>query len=110
MDLVVAESIKGYVGTPRTDGDFSIFHGGLAAWWEAGAQGYMASHGMANRQIRNITANVGARCEFKIVGDSPEMYRCAAALTPEAVSNARGPWRRKVSASASTSSCPPSFS
>jgi hypothetical protein len=35
----------------------------------------MASLGMANRQIRNITATVGALYEFKIVGDSPEMCR-----------------------------------
>jgi hypothetical protein len=70
MDHVVAESIKAYAGTPRAD-DFSIFHGGLPAWWEALAQEHMASLGMANRQIRKITANAGTRYEFKIVGDSP---------------------------------------
>jgi hypothetical protein len=74
MDHVVAESIKTYAGTPRAN-DFRIFHGGLSAWWEAGAQGHMTGLGMANRQIRNTTANVGARYEFKIVGDSPEMHR-----------------------------------
>ena len=70
MDHAVAESTKACAGTPRAN-DFSIFHGGLSARWEAGAQEDMASLGMANRQIRNITANVGARYEFKIVGDPP---------------------------------------
>jgi hypothetical protein len=74
IDHVVAESTRAYAGTPRAN-DFSIFHDGLSAWWEAGAQEHMASHGMANRQIRNITANVGTRYEFKIVGDSPEICR-----------------------------------
>jgi hypothetical protein len=35
----------------------------------------MASLGMANRLARSIIANVGTRYEFKIFGDSPEMYR-----------------------------------
>jgi hypothetical protein len=72
MDRIVAKSIKAYAGTPRAN-DFSISHGGLSAWWEAGAQEYMVSHCMVNRKIRNITANVGTRYEFKIVGDSPEI-------------------------------------
>ena len=28
-----------------------------------------------DRQIKNITANLGTRCEGKIVGDTPEMCR-----------------------------------
>ena len=74
IDHVVAESTKAYAGTPHAN-DFSIFHDGLSAWWEAGPQAHMASLGMAHRQIRNISANIGARYELKIVGDSPEMYR-----------------------------------
>jgi hypothetical protein len=70
MDHVVAESAKAYACTPRAN-HFSIFHDGPSAWWEARAQEQMASLGMANRQIRNITANVGTRYEFKIVGDPP---------------------------------------
>jgi hypothetical protein len=62
MDHVVAENIKVYAGTPRANA-FSIFHDGHSAWWEALAQEHMASLGMANRQIRNITANVGTRYE-----------------------------------------------
>jgi hypothetical protein len=62
-DHVVAESIKAYAGTPRPSYS-RIFNGGLSAWWEAGAQEHMASLGMANRQIRNITAKVGTRYEF----------------------------------------------
>jgi hypothetical protein len=54
MDHVVAEGIKACAGTPRAN-DFSSFHGGLSAWWEA--------------------AIVGSRYEFKIVGESPEMCR-----------------------------------
>jgi hypothetical protein len=136
MDHVVAENIKVHAGTPRAS-DVRIFHGGLSAWWEALAQEHMASLGMANRQIRNITANVGTRYEFKILGDSPEIcrgldshgfadlkaavttYASAPPFTParttrgastsarprrcSAVSNARGPWRRRASASAGTS-------
>jgi hypothetical protein len=71
MDHVVAESIKGMLRASN----FSIFHGGLPAWWEAGAQEHMASHGMVNRKIRNTTANVGTRYVVKIIGDSPEMCR-----------------------------------
>jgi hypothetical protein len=74
MGQVVAESTKAYAGTPRAN-EFRIFHGGLSAWWEAGAQEHMASLGMSNRLIRNITANAGTRYEFKIIGDSPEMCR-----------------------------------
>ena len=35
------------------------------------AQEHVTSLGKASRRIRNITANVGTRYEFKIVGDPP---------------------------------------
>ena len=74
MDHVIDESTKAYAGTERAD-DFHIFHDGLSAWWEKGAQEYMKNRGFEHRQIRNITANVGTRYANKIVGDSPEMCR-----------------------------------
>jgi hypothetical protein len=74
MGNVVAESTKANAGMPRAS-DFSIFHVGHSAHWEAGAQGHMASLGMASLQIHNIAANAGTRYEFKIFGDSPEIFR-----------------------------------
>ena len=52
-----------------------IFHDGLSAWWEVEAQAHVATLGLKDRQIKNITANLGTRYEGKIVGDSPEMCR-----------------------------------
>jgi hypothetical protein len=74
MDHVIDESTKAYAGTEHAD-DFFIFHDGLSAWWEKGAQEHMKERGFEHRQIRNITANVGNRYAYKIVGDSPEMCR-----------------------------------
>jgi hypothetical protein len=74
MDHVIDESIKAYRGTQH-EHDFVIFHDGLSAWWEKGAQEHMKARGFEHRQIRNITANKGTRYEGKIVGDSPEICR-----------------------------------
>ena len=74
MDHVIASSTAAFAGTTHAL-DFTIFHDGLSAWWEADAQAHLAARGFANRQIRNITANKGTRYENKIVGDSPEMCR-----------------------------------
>jgi len=74
MDHVIDESAKAYEGTIH-EHDFFIFHDGLSAWWEAGAQTHLRARGFEHRQIRNITANTGTRYEGKIVGDSPEMCR-----------------------------------
>ena len=74
MDHVVRVSTEAYAGTVNAD-DFVLFHDGLSAWWEAGAQAHMKALGFEHRQIRNITANKGTRYEGKIVGDSPEMCR-----------------------------------
>ena len=74
MDHVIASNTAAFAGTAHAL-DFTIFHDGLSAWWEADAQAHLAARGFANRQIRNITANKGTRYENKIVGDSPEMCR-----------------------------------
>ena len=72
MAHVIDESTNAFAGTSHAS-DFFIFHDGLLAWWEGEA--YLASHGFANRQVRNTTANKGIRYEGKIVGDSPKMCR-----------------------------------
>jgi hypothetical protein len=74
MDHVVRESIKAMAGTVH-ENNFVLFHDGLSAWWEVEAQAHLESLGFRNRQIKNITANIGTRYEGKIVGDSPEMCR-----------------------------------
>jgi hypothetical protein len=74
MDHVVRESTAAYAGTNHA-ADFMIFHDGLSAWWEVEAQAHMATLGFKDRQIKNITANLGTRYAGKIVGDSPEMCR-----------------------------------
>jgi hypothetical protein len=74
MDHVVCESTAAYAGTNHA-ADFMIFHDGLSAWWEVEAQAHMATLGFKDRQIKNITANLGTRYAGKIVGDSPEMCR-----------------------------------
>jgi len=72
MAHVIDESTNAFASTSHAS-DFFIFHDGRLAWWEGEAQAYLASNGFANRKIRNITANKGARYEGKIVGDYPEI-------------------------------------
>jgi hypothetical protein len=74
MDYNVRLSTEAYAGAAHV-GDFAIFHDGLSAWWEAGAQAHMKTLDFEHRQIRSITANKGARYKGKIVGGSPEMCR-----------------------------------
>lgn len=74
MDHVIDTSADAYSGTDMAD-SFVIFHDGLSAWWEVGAQAHMTARGFKHRQIRNITANIGTRYEAKVVGDSPEICR-----------------------------------
>ena len=74
MAHVIDESTNAFFSTSHAS-DFFLFHDGRLAWCEGEAQAYLASNGFANRKIRNITANKGARYEGKIVGDSPEMCR-----------------------------------
>jgi hypothetical protein len=75
MDHVINESIKIYEGTVH-EFDFFLFHDGLSAWWEEGAQAYMASRGFKDRQIKNNNdGNKTTRYHQKVVGDSPEICR-----------------------------------
>ena len=63
---VIASNTAAFAGTAHAL-DFTIFHDGLSAWWEADAQAHLAARGFANHQIRNITANKGNRYGNKIV-------------------------------------------
>ena len=49
MDHVTDTSAAAYAGTAHA-GDFMIFHGGLSAWREAGAQAHMRPRGFEHRQ------------------------------------------------------------
>jgi hypothetical protein len=87
MDHVVAESIKAYAGTPRAD-DFSIFHGGLPAWWEALAQEHMASLGMANGRSTTSPPTSAPGTSSRSSATPPKF---AAASTPTASPTSRLP-------------------
>jgi hypothetical protein len=75
MKHVVETSVEAYKGTTH-EHDFQIFHDGLSAWWEKGAQEYMAKLGFRDRQLRGLgDTNKGTRYEGKLPGDSPEICR-----------------------------------
>ena len=52
-----------------------IFHDHLSAWWEAGAQQYLADRGFADRQVRawGETNAQFSRYHESLVGNRPEM-------------------------------------
>ena len=51
-----------------------IYHDGLKQWWEKGAQDYLATLGMKDRQFKSL-GSTNADCatyRFKLCGDTPE--------------------------------------
>ena len=70
---MLSTSINAFAVTSHAS-DFFIIHDGLLAWWEGEA--YLASHGFANRQVRNTTANKGIRYEGAS-GRLPQDVPCA---------------------------------
>ena len=72
---VVDESTRIYAGSLYKD-SFLIFHDGLSAWWEKGAQDYLHSLGFRDRQLKCLDpTNIDNRYRNKVVGDSPEICR-----------------------------------
>jgi hypothetical protein len=77
MEHVVRETRAAYANTLRAN-DCYIFHDGLSAWWEKGAQDYLRDvlHFDPDRQLRGLgDTNKGTRYEGKLPGDSPEICR-----------------------------------
>jgi hypothetical protein len=60
MDHIARVSTTAYVGAAHA-GDFAVFHDGLSAWCETGAQAHMKTLDFEHRQIRNTTACKGTR-------------------------------------------------
>jgi hypothetical protein len=75
IDHVIDESTRVYQET-IWEKTFFIFHDGLSAWWEKGAQEYIAARGFRDRQWKCChPTNAGTRYKDSVVGDSPEICR-----------------------------------
>jgi hypothetical protein len=77
MNHVIDESERVYEGTVA-EGKFLIFHGCLLQWWKKQAQEHMKARGYEHRQMRILPPacdKVDKRYRWKLVGDSPELFR-----------------------------------
>ena len=74
MDHAIEQGNAAFAGTKFAD-SWLMYHDHLSAWWEAGAQKYLAERGYADRQVRacGSTNEEISLYRNSVVGSRPEM-------------------------------------